>query len=136
MKEAWASRRVVRSTEAITPARTTNRFRPGSPIRSLLAVGEDEDRDHERDEQLHADLGVVHVGVHAFEHPDEEEPRDELGEDAVEHGGIHDSRVGPELHEEPAEQGGEPDEVQEDEDVAHNLHAHILTEAADRTPSG
>src|SRR5918994_2036019 len=78
--------------------------------RRLLAIDEDEHRDHDRDEELHRDLHVVQLEqVAHLDGGHEEHSGHELRERAVHHRGQHDAASGRDrldLHEEPAEEGG------------------------------
>nr|WP_231980627.1 phospholipase D-like domain-containing protein [Tessaracoccus coleopterorum] len=90
---------------------------------ALLPVDQHEHEDRDEHERLHADLHVVDLTVAHLVGADQQQAGNDLGEGAVQDRRVDDA-VGPlQLDEGAAEEGREPDEVEQDKDLNHDFHA-------------
>jgi len=87
-----------------------------------LAVGEDEDSDDDSHGKLDANLRMVDRSIVGLGQTDKQDSCHQLSDDAVHHGAVDHSRGRLDLHEKPAQQAGESNEVQDDESVLEKLH--------------
>src|SRR6478735_8545309 len=91
----------------------------------LAHVDHHEHQDHQADGELHADLGVV-GRAQVLQHADEQQTGEERRPGTVTHQRVHGLRVVAHLHEETSEEGGVPEDVDEEQHQPQGLHAHTL----------